>query len=89
MAGEELRQLRREMKYGVADMYRILGLPRRTYQDYEAGKRGIPQRVAVAARAAHRRDREFMAGLPGRIHACLDRQFPGGMIPAGAEKEDP
>lgn len=89
MTGEELRLLRLEMKVGPCDMYRLLGLPRRTYQDYEAGRRSIPLEVAIKARAAHRRDREFMANLPAKIFAALDRQFPGGIIPAAAEKEDP
>ncbi|MRR33178.1 XRE family transcriptional regulator [bacterium] len=80
MSAAELKRLRREMKYGPCDMYRALGLARRTYQDYEAGKRGIPQDVAVKVRGLHRRDREFMAGLPARIGAALDHDFPGGII---------
>jgi len=80
MSATELKRLRREMRYGPCDMYRALGLPRRTYQDYESGRRSIPQNVADAARAAHRRDREFMAALPARIGAALDRDYPGGII---------
>lgn len=79
MSGEELKRLRREMKYRPCDMWLTLGLPRRTYQDYEVGLRGIPQEVADAARAAHRRDREFVANLPTRIGAILDRDFPDGI----------
>ncbi|WP_214173146.1 hypothetical protein [Geoanaerobacter pelophilus] len=80
MTGAELKRLRREIGIGTCDMYRLLGLPRRTYQDYEAGKRGIPEAVATAAREAHRRDREFFATLPDRIDARLLEQFPDGII---------
>lgn len=74
-----MKRLRREMKYRPCDMWATLGLPRRTYQDYEAGRRGIPQEVAEAARAAHRRDRDFIANLPTRIGAILDRDYPDGI----------
>lgn len=86
MNADELKRLRREMRFGVCDMYRVLGLPRRTYQDYEAGKRGIPEDVAAMARKAHCRDREFMTTLSERIGAALDREFPGG-IKGGAPCE--
>lgn len=79
MSGTELKRLRQEMKYQPRDMYLTLGLARRTYQDYEAGRRGIPQDVAAAVRKAHKRDREFMANLPTRIGAILDRDFPDGI----------
>ncbi|MFH1027336.1 MAG: helix-turn-helix transcriptional regulator [Pseudomonadota bacterium] len=79
MSAAELKRLRREMKYRPCDMYQALGLPRRTYQDYESGQRGIPQEVADAVRETHRRDREFMANLPTRIGAVLDRDFPDGI----------
>lgn len=79
MTGGELRAIRLEMGYAPRDMYRELGLPRRTYQDYEAGKRGIPKGVADQARDLLQRDREFMARLPGRITEIIDRDFPGGI----------
>lgn len=79
MSGAELKRLRREMNYRPRDMYLTLGLARRTYQDYESGRRGIPQDVAAAVRKAHKRDREFMANLPMRIGAILDRDFPDGI----------
>lgn len=88
MNGEELKRIRIEMKFGVCDMYRTLGLPRRTYQDYEAGKRGIPEDVARRVREAHRRDREFMAGLPARIDAAIEREFPGGVIPSFQDEKE-
>lgn len=39
MCGKMLRWLRRDMKFEPRDMCAVLNLPRRTYQDYEAGKR--------------------------------------------------
>lgn len=88
MSAEECRRLRQEMKCGVCDMYRALGLPRRTYQDYESGRRGIPAHVAAQIRAIHQRDREFMAGLPARIEARVLRDFPGGVIPSYQSAEE-
>lgn len=85
MTGEELKRLRSEMRYGTCDMYRALGMPRRTYQDYEAGKRGIPEDVAARVREVHRKDRAFMAALAGRIGAVIDRDFPGGIVLAVGE----
>ena len=85
-----LRWIRLQMKFAPRDMYGTLGLPRRTYQDYESGERGIPAKLAAQIRQVFKRDREFMAGLPNRVDANLKRQFPGGMIPsnqAGKEEE--
>lgn len=89
MSAAECKRLRHEMGCAPCDMYRLLGLPRRTYQDYEAGKRGIPQSVAAQIRDAHRRDREFMAGLPARIETWILRDYPDGIIPSTPdERED-
>ncbi|BDV42414.1 hypothetical protein GURASL_13370 [Geotalea uraniireducens] len=88
MSAEECKRLRSEIKLGPCDMCRILGIPRRTYQDYEAGRRGIPESVATQIREAYRRNREFMAGLPARIETWFFRDFPGGVIPSvHVEKE--
>lgn len=69
MSGKELKQLRREMKFEPRDMCVSLNMPRRTYQDYEAGKRGIPAKMAEAARELFKRDREFMNGIGDRVDA--------------------
>lgn len=79
MTGDELKRIRLAMGYAPRDMYRSLALPRRSYQDYEAGKRGIPADVADKARQLHRRDREFMARLSDRIADRIDRDFPNGI----------
>lgn len=67
MSGQKLKQLRREMKFAPRDMCEILQLKRRTYQDYEAGKRGIPAGLAARIRELHQRDREFIAGIGDRV----------------------
>lgn len=57
------------MRFNPRDMRAVLVPPdcpplsRRTYEDYEAGRRGIPQGVAEMARELYRRDREFMASI--------------------------
>lgn len=89
MTSTELRQIRTEVRFAPRDMRRVLGLPRRTYQDYESGRRGIPRAVADSAREVLRRNREFMARLPALITAAVERDFPGGVIPAHTvERED-
>lgn len=83
MSAAELIRLREEMRLQPVHMYRnVLNIPRRTYQDYETGRRSIPEDIATRIREAHRKDREFMTNLPGRIHASLDNEYPGGMIPS-------
>lgn len=67
LTGGELRRMRREMKFAPRDMCAVLNLPRRTYQDYEAGKRSIPAALAERIRELHRQDREWMAGISGRV----------------------
>ena len=81
MTGKELKRLRREMKFDPRDMCCILGIPRRTYQDYEASKRGIPVEFAERVRELHRQDRAFIAGIAERVDADLAKKYPGGMIP--------
>jgi len=85
MSAAELIRLREEMNLKPRHMRLVLGIKsRRTYEDYEAGKRGIPEKTAAQIREAHRKDRAFMAGIPGMVHAALDAEYPGGMIPSDA-----
>jgi len=95
MCAAMLRWIRRQMLFEPRKMRAVLvppgcdPMPRRTYQDYEAGNRGIPADLASRIREIYRRDREHMAGIGARIDAALDREFPGGMIPSiQAEKEE-
>lgn len=89
MTGAELTRIQAELLFAPRDMCCVLGLPRRTYQDYKSGRRGIPRDVADLAREILRRNREFMARLPALITAAVERDFPGGVIPAHTvERED-
>lgn len=79
MTGEELKRIRLAIKFDPRDMCAVLVLPRRTYQDYEAGKRSIPESVANAAREAHRRNIDFMKRLPKIIDTRIKAQYPNGI----------
>lgn len=70
MCGKMLRWMREDMRYEPRDMRALLGLKRRTYQDYEAGKRGIPAKLALLIRELHQRDREFISGIGDRVDAA-------------------
>lgn len=76
MTGTMLRHIRQEMKLPPRDMRSILvppgqpAMPRRTYEDYEAGKRSIPAALATRIRELHQEDREFMAGIAARVDAA-------------------
>ena len=88
MTGPELKALRQEMHMDMRSMSLILDkMPYRTYQDYEYGKRGIPESVAERVREAHRKDREFMAGIVARVDEEINRQFPMG-IPSEISLQD-
>ena len=80
MCGAMLKWIRQQMKFQPRDMYRTLGLPRRTYQDYESGDRKIPAELATRIRVMFKRDREFMAGIPASVQAELESEYPGGWI---------
>ena len=70
MCAKMLRWIRKDMKYEPRDMCDQFQLPRRTYQDYEAGKRGIPAKLAVRIREQHKADREWMNGIGDRVEAA-------------------
>lgn len=87
MSARKLKDIRVEVGFDKRSMARALdGMPYRTYQDYEYGRRGIPAEVAEAARELHRRDRQFMRQLRRQMAADLDRLFPAG-IPSAIEEE--
>jgi hypothetical protein len=76
MCHQMLRWIRLQMLFEPRDMRAAIVPPgtkpmsRRTYQDYEAGKRGIPADLAARIREMHKRDREFMATIGDRIDAA-------------------
>lgn len=62
--------IRIRMGYERQDMCDQLGLKPRRYQSYELGDRSIPADIALQIRELYRRDREWMAGIPGRVDAA-------------------
>lgn len=74
MTGEDLRRIERELKFQPRHMCAEFGLPRRTYQDYRTGRRGIPRDLAERIRETHRRDREWVAGIGGRVDEIEEEQ---------------
>jgi predicted transcriptional regulator len=83
MRHDELKYMRLKMGLDLASMAAVLSMPYRTYQDYEYGKREIPERVALKAEQAYEKDREFMAGIAARVDARVDAS--GGVVPNIAE----
>lgn len=79
MTAAELKAMRLEMKFDKASLALTLSVPYRTLQDYESGARGISDSFADKMRAAHAKDRAFMAGLPDRVEQELQRTFPHGI----------
>jgi plasmid maintenance system antidote protein VapI len=73
MCGHMLRWIRLQMKFDPRDMCATLDLKRRTYQDYEAGKRNIPAKLAARIREMYQRDREFMSSIPYSVDAAWER----------------
>lgn len=76
LTGKELKRMRREMKFDPRDMRAILvpvghdPMSKRTYEDYEADRRGIPAELATRIRELHKQDQEFMATIGDRIDAA-------------------
>ena len=86
MTAAELREIRLDLGFKPQHMRAVLGgLPRRTYQDYEAGKRRVPVETLRMARQVWQRNREFMATLPARLAALIERNHPTGIRSASEE----
>lgn len=69
MCGKMLLIIREDMLYDPRDMCDQFNLKRRTYQDYEAGHRGIPDELAVRIRKQYEWDRDWMANIGNRVDA--------------------
>jgi hypothetical protein len=80
MTGPDLKSIRLALGFAPRDMCAVLSLPRRTYQDYEAGQRGIPAAVAERVRQVEERNRRFWEELPGRVGEAVSRDWPGGIV---------
>lgn len=81
MTGDQLKYVKQKIGYGTYDMYHELKLPRRTYQDYEAGKRAVPPTVARQVLQLYRADRRWTRGMGERI----DEALKGQAVPNEAE----
>jgi predicted transcriptional regulator len=79
MCANELKQIRYMMRFDPRDMCATLGLKRRTYQDYEAGKRKIPQDVAARIRETYRLDCQHMNTIDQRVDAAVKKKYPNGI----------
>lgn len=75
MTGAELKRIRLKMLFAPREMCACLvppgckPMPRRTYQDYEAGKRGIPAELATRIQELYWKDLDFMSTIGDRIEA--------------------
>lgn len=78
-----LRELRKQAGYSIGEMAMALGLPKATYQCYEDGSRACPDGVPGKMQSIVEKDREFLAGLPARVDARINAEFPKGGIPYG------
>lgn len=79
MLPAELIAIRESLGYQQADMARFLGWPERTYEDREAGRRGIPADAAEWVRSAPARDAAGMDRLRGWIKNRIAADFPTGI----------
>jgi DNA-binding transcriptional regulator YiaG len=79
MDGLQLQLIRQEIGFAPRHMYLHLGIPRRTYQDYESGRRGIPDSVKDAVIAELKWYRAFIAGMPARVDQAAQEEFPYGI----------
>lgn len=82
-----LKALRLEMGYSIGEMAQLLGIHKATYQGYETGRRQAPKGLIGRVREWQRRDREFMAGMTGRIDARLEVEGFGAGIPSEVDLE--
>ena len=79
---EMLKSIRKAMGMDITSMAILMGMPYRTYQDYELGNRSIKDSVMVRAREVQDRDTEttLRAVATGVDHVVS--RFPGGVIPS-------
>jgi len=80
MTKEELRALRQEIKFDMRSFATCLGIPTSTLQRYEDGSATVPERIVRAAHELRQINVTFMQGLPDRIDAKVDEEFPNGIM---------
>jgi transcriptional regulator with XRE-family HTH domain len=79
----ELRTIRLHVGFSIREMAAVLNLKPPTYQKYEDGTRTLPDDVLESARDTKRNIDDFMAGMPARIDARIDAEFPNGIVSKG------
>ena len=78
--GKKLREIRESVNYDLRSFAKCIGIPERTLQDYEYGKRKTPVEVVNAALSFRARDRKLTASIIKRAKKEIDRQFPNGIL---------
>lgn len=88
VSGAELRAFRQEfLRFSLADTSRLLRLPVRTLEDYEAERRPVPPVVAVAICLLREKQERVTRGIIEKLNREVDRHFPSG-IPSEVEREE-
>jgi DNA-binding transcriptional regulator YiaG len=78
--GEDLRAFRKNfLKFSLADTSRLLRIPVRTLEDYEAGRRRVPGVVGVAVYLLAEKQERVTRKILDELSREIDRQFPGGI----------
>jgi len=70
MTHQELKTLRKNVKFSMDDMALCIGVPKSTYQRYEDGTAAIPARIERAALEIQNINTEFIANLPARVDSA-------------------
>lgn len=79
MTKEELRALRHEIKFDMGSVAACLGIAKSTYARYEDGSASIPERIVRAAYELRQINITFMQGLPARVDAKVNEEYPNGI----------
>lgn len=88
VSGDQLRAFREGfLGFSLADTARLLRTPKRTLEDYEAGRRKVPGVVAVAVWLLREREERVTAAIIDDLNREIDRAFPLG-IPSECAEED-
>jgi transcriptional regulator with XRE-family HTH domain len=75
-----LRELRHEIGFSMADVAACLGIPKSTLQRYEDGSAKPPAAVVRAALELKQINVTFMAELPARVDARATIEYPHGIM---------
>ncbi|QEM66721.1 helix-turn-helix transcriptional regulator [Geobacter sp. FeAm09] len=75
----ELRKIRLNIGFSIREMAADLNLHPATYQKYEDGSRTLPAEVLKMACELKQKVDEFMAGMPARIDARIEEDYPHGI----------